>query len=411
MYPLFYTILLVHTVALLSLTHEPWNLQSSGQEQKNTGCELTFGVEAVFRTRALVLYTQILVNNSFEDVKRLVNKLIMFSSNCCLSDAGSDCFEDQSSMFLAKVCKDEISKLKNSKAAACCGKLNVERWNCFKELRHGPSVQLPALGPSDGLEERCLFYIADRHSFVEIHLYEFSRRLQIFPSETIAQIVSAFIKMHETCCMESRPQACFTSMTAHTVTRVAKVIAEANRICQRNKAMGAGKTIIWGIMFFTSLDPTGSIAKAMDFAIDYEKCASKCCEVNEWSSDCFVDEVEVLLDQFCSKTRTTSYYTCCLKSRSDRLGCLDAIANQQSTGVPEKIPVRAGHLCRIHREHDANIILWYIYEYARRHRKQNLDMVLSAVSDFKATVEKCCKKSDYQMCLSASLPQLRVSVP
>nr|XP_033816236.1 vitamin D-binding protein-like [Geotrypetes seraphini] len=380
-----------------------------GQEQKNTGCELTFEVEAVFRTRALVLYTQILVNNSFQDVKRLVNRLMMFSSNCCLSDAGSDCFEDQSSVFLSRVCKDEISKLKNMEAATCCGKLSPEKWNCFKELRHHPSVQLPALGPSDGLEECCLFYITDRHSFVELHLYEFSRRLQIFPSETIARVVSIFIKMHEICCKESRPQACFMNMTAHTVTHVAKVIAEANRICQQYKAMGSGKTIIWGIMFFTSLKPTGSLAKTMDFAIEYEKCASKCCEVSEWSSDCFLDELEVLLDQFCSKTNTFSYRTCCLKSRSDRLECLDTIANQQSKKVPDKIPVRAGHLCRIHMEYDANIILWYIYEYARRHRKHNLDTVLSAVTDFKATVERCCKKSDYQMCLSASLPQFWVS--
>ncbi|XP_029465731.1 vitamin D-binding protein-like [Rhinatrema bivittatum] len=393
------------------LTHEPWYLGSTDQEVKNTGCGLTYGVETVFRTRALIFYTQILVNNSFEDVKRLVNGLILFSSNCCLIDAGSDCFEDQSSVFLARACKDAGSKLKNKEAAACCGKLSLERQNCFKELRHSPSGQLPPLGASDHLEERCLFHMGDHRSFVENYLYEFSRRLQIFPPETVAQAVNAFIKMHEICCKELRPHACFLSMTADTVTRVVKVIAEANRICNKYKVMGAGKTILWGIVFFTSFNPTGSIAKTMDFATNYEQCASQCCELSKWATDCFLDESEVLLDQFCSKSTPASYSTCCLRNGSDRIGCLNAIANQQSKAVPEKIPARAGQLCKIHREDDANIIVWYTYEYARRHRKQNLDMVLRAVSDFKTTVKRCCKESDYQICLSTSLPQLSFPVP
>lgn len=402
--PFLCPILLSQIAAPASFQPEQWYWRSIGKN--NTGCELSYYVDAVLKHSALVFYAQRLPTSSFGDIKRLVTTLLTFSSNCCLKGAGAECFQDKNSLFLDRVCEDMVLKEKHLNVSLCCDSTDHQRQGCFENLRQSRYVQLPALHNSESHQERCLGYMSDPQDFVETLLYDISRRMRLFPTQTIAEIVRASLKTYSACCSESNFKTCIIAMEKQTVQVITNIITEANKICKEYKETGVWKTRLWAIIIFASLHPKSVIRTALEFAATYEKTAVKCCELSEWTSDCFLDESEVLLNLFCSKSRTAAHGDCCLQNGPDRARCLNQIAMQESKDIPEKIPLRTEKLCEIYNQHNARLLIWYTFEYAIRHRQETLNSILTAVSNLKLVLKRCCAETFSEVCLSFFLPKL-----
>ncbi|KAJ1205985.1 hypothetical protein NDU88_001403 [Pleurodeles waltl] len=391
-----------------SFKPEQWHWRSLGKI--NTACELSYHVDAVLKQSALVFYAQRLPSSSFGDIARLVTTLSTFSSNCCLHGAGAECFQDKNSLFLDRVCEDVALKEKKQNVSLCCESTDQERQACFENLRQIPSAHLPALYSSESHQQRCLDYMTDPQDFVEVLLYDLSRRMRMFPTQTIAKIARASLKTYSACCGETSVNTCITTMEKQTVQVITNIIEEANKICNEYKETGEWKTRLWAIIIFASLHPKSVIGTALEFAETYEKTAAKCCEISEWTSDCFLEESELLLNLFCSRSITVAHGDCCLKSGPDRAKCLNQIAMQESTDIPEKIPLRTEKLCEIYKVHNARLLIWYAFEFAIRHRQENLSSVLTAVSNVKLVLKRCCAETFSDACLSFFLPKLSLVI-
>ncbi|KAM8939390.1 albumin-like [Pelodytes ibericus] len=371
--------------------------------RRNLGCELTHDVQAVFKTNAMVFYSQMLMNNSLVDVKRLVSNLTAFISQCCMPNVGNGCFVDKSRMFIDRVCEDHLSQLKDKDISECCSKRNPHRYTCFQAAQHGPPANMTEIYKFIPYWELCLLYIADQRTFMEQQLYDVSRQYRIFPPRVMAKIIIASKRLYSKCCKESSLFNCFIEMELHIQNTVTNVINESNKICVEYKNTGAVKTILWGIQYYTLLHPTGPMAEAVTFASSYEQFSSKCCIKTEWTANCFLDENEVLLLQFCSKSSSPAHLACCHETGQKRSTCLNNIASQESQLIPGEIRLTPEQLCKFSAAPDGGVIIWYLYEYTRRHRQDNLDMVLNLVSEFESDVKLCCQKTNNQLCFSSKL--------
>ncbi|XP_053556136.1 vitamin D-binding protein-like [Bombina bombina] len=179
---------------------------------KNIGCELTNEIQAVFRTNALIFYSQTLVNNSLQDVNRLVKNLTVFTSNCCMEEADSGCFKNKNDILIDRACEDLLSGTKNQAISLCCDQFNAKREECFRSIQHGPPVTIPNIYTVIPFASQCMEYISDQHMFLKTHVYDFSRQYRIFPLKTMAKIILASKKIYDTCCKDSALDFCLEEM-------------------------------------------------------------------------------------------------------------------------------------------------------------------------------------------------------
>ncbi|KAM4807744.1 vitamin D-binding protein-like [Rhinophrynus dorsalis] len=303
-------------------------------------------MHAVFQTNSLILYSQIAVNNSLQDVKRLVSNLTKFISDCCRHDAGTGCFQDKTGNYLiiheCVTITLQSLRIKKYQHVVAKGKQNE---------KHATKM----------------------YNMVLQHIYHISRQYRIFPLKTMAKIIIASLKMYNNCCINSASLSCVKE------TGVGKV----NKVAVKCIEYGYGAL---GIQYFTLLHPQSTMMKAAEFASTYEQFSSKCCDPTKWTSNCFLDESEVLVLRFCSKSSSAAQRICCRESGLKRAECLSNIAIQEAWDIPGEIRVTPEQLCTIYNAHDGSLIVWYTYEYTRRHRNDPLDAVMKSVSEFESVV-------------------------
>ncbi|KAE8630924.1 hypothetical protein XENTR_v10001019 [Xenopus tropicalis] len=376
----------------------------------NKGCELTFDTQVVFQTNALIFYSQILVKNSLEDIKNLVWSLSDFISNCCKQNAGEDCNQDKNSIFIDRVCEDTISQAKNDDIRMCCSKKYIEREQCFRAVQNGPPVKMPEIDTSVPFWTQCLEFITDQQTFMETYIYSLSRHYRIFPPRTMAKIIFASLRTYHVCCKVSTSLYCIDDMEHQNKKNIKNVTEVDNTICTEYKRTGTGQTILWGIKYFTMHHPVGLMGNAAEFATTYQKFSSQCCDETKWTSDCFLDESEVLLLQFCSKSSSAAQVACCQMTGTQRSECLDNAADEEAQTISREIYVTSEQLCSIHNAPDGRLIIWYTYEYTRRKRNDSLDVVLKSVSELGLALKLCCQDQNKSDCFSTHLAPLSFSI-
>ncbi|OCU00053.1 albumin-like [Xenopus laevis] len=395
----------------ISESHSDPGLHQTIGNDTNKGCELTFDTQVVFQTNALIFYSQILVKNSLEDIRSLVRSLSDFVSNCCMQDARKDCYQDKNSIFIDRVCEDPVSKSKSHDISMCCSKGHMEREQCFRAVQNGPSVKMPEIDTLVPFWTQCLEFITDQRTFMEMYIYSLSRHYRIYPPKTMAKIIFASLRTYRICCKLSTSLYCIDDVEQQNKKIKKNVTIADNNICTEYKKTGMGQTILWGIKYFTMHHPVGLMGKAAEFGTTYQKFSSQCCDETKWTSDCFLDESEVLLLQFCSKSSSAAQVACCQMNGRQRSTCLDNVADKEAQTISREIHVTSEQLCRIHSAPDGSFIMWYAYEYTRRNRNSSLDVVLKSVSELGLALKLCCQNQNKFNCLSTHLPPLRFSIP
>ncbi|XP_075433877.1 vitamin D-binding protein-like isoform X2 [Ascaphus truei] len=275
-YAIFLIILLVHTGQPKSFSEKSGFPRSVAK--KNTGCELTYNMGAVFHNNALIFYSQILVNNSLEDVKRLVNNLMAFISNCCMNEAGAECFEDKNNIFLDRACEDNLSQFKNQEVTACCSQRSAAREACFKSVQHGTPVNMTEIDNFTPFWSECLSYVGDHRTFVETHLYDFSRQYRIFPPRTMAKIIIASLKKYDKCCKDYFRYSCLKELLPQIKNTTEAVIAEGNKICLEYIKIGKGKILLWYTYEYTRRHRRQTLDVMLNSVSEFEMAIKLCCQ-------------------------------------------------------------------------------------------------------------------------------------
>ncbi|XP_006011459.1 albumin-like [Latimeria chalumnae] len=378
--------------------------RNTGQGKKNIGCELSYPISSVIKTEVLAYYSQLLIRSTYDDVNRLANKLIEFLSNCCLDGAEAGCFKGKADIFLDRICADEASKQKHKETGTCCKKYGSERTNCFKNLQSNPPMKLPPIDDY-GVEQECLAYMANTGSFVEKYLHGFAKRTTRFPATVVTKIAYHYVKTYAKCCNKEEYTDCFTIEKKLFMEKLGDTIKKEDKICQEYKTTGEGLTLIWALVFHAKMSPKSSLTKALSFARDYKAFAAQCCS-EEFTSDCFQEETDVLFQRFCATPVTPLYETCCKKEKSDMAECIGEMAILTSGDMPALAISAPEVFCEQHKEENKAFIIWFTHEYARRNRGKNLKSVVEASTKFLTVVKNCCSNNGIKRCFEQQMPNV-----
>ncbi|KAM4710118.1 albumin-like [Discoglossus pictus] len=136
-----------------------------------------------------------------------------------------------------------------------------------------------------------------------------------------------------------------------------------------------------------------------------------CCDKTQWTADCFLDEHEVLVHQFCSKPSSDAHLTCCQETGKPRLLCLNETSSKEAQDIPNEILLTSKRLCKVNESHRGGLVVWFTFEYTRRHREESLNAVLDYVPEFENIVQQCCEEITVSTCLSKNLAPLRFHFP
>ncbi|CAH2301429.1 vitamin D-binding [Pelobates cultripes] len=198
---------------------------------------------------------------------------------------------DANSIFMQRACEDKLSLLKNQDIAACCAKKDPDTNKCFQEVQGGLSENMSERNKLIPYWKLCMLYITDQRTFVEQQIYKFSRQYRKCPSKLMSRIIITSTQLYTSCCKDAALFKCFIEMELHLQNTIQNLIKDSNIICKEYNNTGEVKTILWGIQYFTSLHPKGSMTQAVEFANSYEQLSSNCCNKTFWTADCFLDEM------------------------------------------------------------------------------------------------------------------------
>ncbi|XP_078533583.1 afamin-like [Lissotriton helveticus] len=371
--------------------------RSGGENPGNTGCDLSLKVDASFKIRSLVDYSQKLIFNSLKDITRLRNRLLVFMSGCCFEKAIPECFMSESAIFLGRICADNISLSKNREAYRCCGMKHLDRELCFKTLQNRPPVHLPAISSHFSQDEECLAFAANTNLIVESYIHGLARRLTAFSPQMMSRIFYAYILLYITCCAQvDNPKECFSFKKEEFMMQIKNEIENENKICWQSKYGAANNTIV-AVLFYAQKKPSDSWKQAMNFGEAYARFASNCCRPEFMTSDCFRKQSDVLYDHFCANSTNGPHRDCCLKRESEKPGCLSQLASQESRTILNT-SLNFDLLCDLSREGQLEVFSWSTYEYSRRHTDKSINIILSHCSFISNTANQCCASKDSQAC-------------
>ncbi|KAJ1205984.1 hypothetical protein NDU88_001402 [Pleurodeles waltl] len=371
--------------------------RNGGDRPQNTGCDLSLKVDISFKIQTLVDYSQKLIFNSLKDITRLRNGLLVFMSGCCFDKASPECFLSERTIFLSRICADDISLSKNREAFLCCGMQQLDRELCFKNLQNRPPVHLPAISSHFSQDEECLALAANKNHLVESYIHGLARRLTAFSPQMMSRISHAYILLYITCCTQvENLTGCFASKKEEFLMEMKNEIENENKICQQSK-YGAAKNTLLAIIFHAQKKPSDSWKQALNFGETYARFAFNCCRTEFMTSDCFRKQSDVLYDHLCASSAAGPYRDCCLKRESEKPGCLSQLASQESR-MTLNGSLNFDLLCDLSREGQEQVFSWSAYEYSRKHTDKSINTILNHSSFITNTVNHCCATKDYLAC-------------
>ncbi|XP_053317655.1 afamin-like [Spea bombifrons] len=364
--------------------------------KSNTGCELSYKNDIIFKYKAIVFYSQRLIFNTLDDVKRLANQLTSFLNSCCSSHPNPDCFFSSDIIFQNRICEDRVSKCKNKHAAFCCHNDYFEREKCFHNLQNNPPLLLPSMGDHLNYEEECLAWVTDKHGFIESYLHGFGRRLTKFTPSLTTDIFNSFLIIYMKCCDHSEDiHLCFSEEKSKFFESMTSKIRLGNTMCLINKHWEGG---LRALIFYAKVKPSDSIEKALDFDRNYMTLTSKCCEPGSLTSDCFKSWSDILLSHICFSMGSGLQKACCLKSYPERERCLTEIAYQESQTISRQ-SLEPNEVCQLSR--NSKLRTWIAYEYSRRNPHGTIRSHLAFVTELTESTVSCCAKDNSSLCLTS----------
>ncbi|KAM8939389.1 albumin-like [Pelodytes ibericus] len=367
----------------------------SVEEGRNSGCDLFYTTNVIFTYKTIAFYSQRLVFNTLEDVKRLLDNLKTFSTGCCLFPPDLECFFSSKIILENRICKDQVSMSKNRQAALCCDQDYLERERCFQNLQNNPPLLLPSIGEHISYEEECLAWAANSHAFMESYLHGFSRRLTKFTPALTSDIFHSFLIIYMKCCDSEDMNSCFSTEKKAFSESMRTKIRLDNTMCLMNKRWEGG---LRPFIFYVKMRPGDMIDKAVMFDRSYMALASQCCKPEAMTSECFETWSDVLLTRICLLMKNSSQKICCLKSNPERESCLTELAYQESKTIPT-LSLEPRRICNFNS--NSELLQWVAYEHSRRDPKGSIMDHHIFATNVKTFVDKCCKAIDQHLCLTS----------
>ncbi|NXX93443.1 VTDB protein, partial [Centropus bengalensis] len=365
----------------------------------------TLGKEG-FRTLTFIMNSRKFSNATFEEISHLVHEIVSLAESCCAEGADPSCYDAGSSALSDKSCSGNSPFPAHPGIAGCCAQEGLERKLCLAALQHPPQELPRYVQPSN--EELCEAFKKDPKDFADRFLHEYASSYSQAPLPVLLGSTRSFLSMVSTCCISSKPTACFLKEKLERKT-LSLLTLMSNRACSRYAAYGKDKVTLSHLTSLAQKVPSASFEDLFPVAQGAAEVLARCCDSG--AEDCVQRELSEHTATACAalSARDPRIGGCCEgKNLVQSYFCLSALPPAPAPGLPGPREPTDAQLCGEDAPRHAER---FLFELARRHTSVP-DSFFSKLYDTSQQVRaECCSAKDPPACLESKRQKMREELP
>ncbi|XP_034990101.1 alpha-fetoprotein-like [Zootoca vivipara] len=392
--------------SLAESKHLPRRYRHAGHQ--DTIAQATEVTADEFRGIALVLYSQVLQQATFEEVSKVMNDIVELQKKC-VADEKSDpeCTKPLGTVFVDEFCHEQ-EIIEKYGFSDCCAKADPDRQACILAHKNATQGFIPPFQKPSS-EEGCKAFEADPRQTLGRYAYEIARRYPFSKTSTIFAGTAKYKAVLTTCCQEADKDACFAEKATEVSKYLRKDFARQKQICSVRRKLGELPLRALKVAQLSQKFPKADLPTVLKLSEDIVHAYAECCKGD--TLECLLDRADVS-KYICSHQATISskVHDCCEKSLLEQGDCLAHAENDDkpadlSPTVREFIDNK--EVCQHYADNQNLHKAKFVYEYSRRHPELSPELLVRLGKGYGDLLDKCCPLENTVECLGHGEEELK----
>ncbi|KAM6220921.1 alpha-fetoprotein [Rhynchocyon petersi] len=347
---------------------------------------------------ATIFFAQFVQEATYQEVNKMARDVVTAIEKPTDSDQQAGCSENHLSALLEEICHEKDISEKYG-LSDCCNRSGEERHNCLLAHKKTSRASIPPFQIPDPVTG-CKAYDENREMFMNRYIYEIARRHPFLYAPTILFSASLYDKVIPLCCRTENAVECFQTKSAPITKELRENSMLNQHMCavMRNFESQTFQTI--SIAKMSQKFPKANMTEIQKLAEYSDHVHKECCRGNVL--ECLHDGQEIM-SYVCSHQDSLSskIAECCKLPTLELAHCIIQADNDDTPqGLSPTLNKFLGDrdFRQLSSAEKHALLTSVTYEYARRHPKLAVMVVLRVTTGYQEFLEKCSQSENRLEC-------------
>ncbi|XP_067326633.1 uncharacterized protein [Anolis sagrei] len=353
-----------------------------------------------FAAIAMILYSQVAQQATYEEVHKLMDDIVALAKKCGADEhSDPECAKALHVVFEDEICHEQGFADKHG-FSDCCTKADAERTECFLAHKNATPGFIPPYQKPNA-DEACAKFAENKNEVLGHYIYEVSRRNPFANVAIIYKGTAAYEHVLTSCCAKEDKTACFQVEAPPVKKQLMEDLGIQRHTCAVMKKFGSRVLKAFKIVISAQKFPKASFATISKIAEDIAHIHEEGCKGDTLES--MLDR-EKLTKYVCSHQNEISskLSTCCEKPVVERGECMVHLEHDDkpadlSETVREFVDNK--EVCQRYADNKDLLLANFMYEYGRRHPEYSPQLIVRSTKGYEELLEECCKTEHPETCL------------